>query len=290
MSSARTITRTTSRLALVFVSGAATALPFVACSTTEVANGSSEAGAPSASDPARSDDAASPRDHDAGDGATAPKDGGALVPVTGEAGTFIPPILAPDYDLTNCKLPNGTPFAYGTVVDVDDCIQCECSWRGGRCRRSPSCARDVCVFVDGTTMAAGTGGKIAPCFDCTCGSGGVAACTRDATGDCPANGCRLPKQSGLAGGVVAIGDSAGMSECHTCDCHATKGLSCRDQCHGDGCYCPGDFCPTRCGKGGCAELDGGALRLADQERIPAGSCATLFCDYGSLHRDESTCP
>lgn len=207
----------------------------------------------------------------------------ATVPgIPSDAGAFVPPILREVS--SSCVLPSGMPLARGQVIDRDDCVTCQCSSWGLRCRKRASCTRDVCVFVDGTTIPSGGVAAIEPCFDCAC-TGGTPTCKRRVGGACPADACAAP------GGItVPIGAEKGFSECHYCACDATAGLSCRDRC-APNCSCTSTAgrCASLCGAGGCADPDGG-LSVPDQGVIPAGSCATVLCDYGSFWRDETRCP
>jgi hypothetical protein len=149
---------------------------------------------------------------------------------------------------------------YGVLVEVDDCVECMCTTYGGRCQRRAGCARDVCVFVDGTVIARGETAAVG-CFDCACGDDGP-SCARRTEPPCPDDGCRLPD-----GGELGLGQERFLSECHRCVCDETAGLLCENVCHPE-CTCEQPGCPER-------------GRVPDQWLVTLDGAACV-CDYSKL--------
>ena len=182
---------------------------------------------------------------------------------------FVPPTIRFDTaGFGPCEL-DGAPVAYGARVLVDDCVECQCTTYGLRCRKRATCSDDRCVFVDGQAVAQGGTAIVEACFDCTCGPAG-GACTRRSAAPCPADGCLID------GDVIAFGAERAVSECHFCTCDEATGLSCRNVCHPE-CACSADLpgCETVCAEYPCP------LAVLDQERIEL-SCGSLVCDYSDL--------
>lgn len=175
----------------------------------------------------------------------------------------MPPLVVPIGGDT-CTYPDGTTGSPSTYRIIDDCTICQCTTYGMRCARRESCARSVCVLIDGSQLALGASARI-HCIDCACDASGV-TCTRATDGGCPVDACVLPQ-----GGTVPVGEQRFISECHACDCDDATGLSCSNLCH-----------PT------CE--DNGQV-VDDQERVPgADGCSTCVCDYSDLICERSDCP
>jgi len=150
---------------------------------------------------------------------------------------------------------------------IDDCVICQCTTYGGRCARRGGCERDVCVFVDGTTVARGDTVRIDGCFLCTCDAGG-GSCVRDTEAPCPADACMAPRGPDLAFGAEIF-----FSECHACTCDEVDGTRCTNLCH--------PHCLLRVGDD---------VWIADQERAPADDgCGSCVCDYGDVFCDPRGC-
>lgn len=194
-------------------------------------------------------------------------DAGPFVP----GGPFVPATIRFDRGggaFGPCELA-GQPVAYGGRVLVDDCVECQCTTYGLRCRKRATCPDDRCVFVDGQVVARGGTAIVETCFDCQCGAEG-AACRRRTAAPCPADGCLID------GDVIAIGAQRFVSECHACSCDLTAGLSCQNLCH-PVCACNGaePGCEVVCTEYVCP------LVVPDQEWIEL-ACGSLVCDYGGL--------
>lgn len=196
-------------------------------------------------------------------------DGGSFVPAT----AFAPPTIrfrpgSTSAAFAPCELA-GAPVGYGERVLVDDCVECQCTTWGLRCRRRASCPDDRCVFVDGQTAPRGGAAVVESCFDCACGDDG-ARCRRRTEAPCPSDGCRL------GDAVLALGEQRFVSECHACTCDAEAGLTCADLCH-PSCYCADDnpLCAPVCAGVACP------VEIPDQDRVEL-ACGAPVCDYGGL--------
>lgn len=210
--------------------------------------------------------------------------------VSPDAAVLAAPVITtftayPGVVIDGCAAPGGGMFPNWPVA-IDDCVECMCSTFGGRCQRRASCARDVCVLVDGTTVARGESAAVG-CHDCTCAADGP-VCTRRTAAPCPADGCLLPR-----GGTIAAGEKRFVSECHVCTCDAERGLECENVCH-PFCYCTdgdgADGCAALCGDTPCAaEIPAAGLEVPDQALLSIG-CAACVCDYGDLNCDPAACP
>lgn len=168
-----------------------------------------------------------------------------------------------------CEL-DGVPVDYGARVEVDDCVECQCTTYGLRCRRRATCPDARCVFVDGQVAQPGDAALVVEsCFDCACDASGP-ACTRRTEAPCPTDGCKL------GGTQIAIGQERLVSECHVCTCDATAGLLCRNLCHPE-CHCDAanPSCAAVCDALACP------IVIPDQERIEL-ACGSPVCDYGGL--------
>lgn len=164
----------------------------------------------------------------------------------------------------------GRTMAQGQADIYGDCTICQCTTYGGRCARRAACARDVCVFADGSEVARGETVRVRGCFECTCDEAG-GTCRADPNPECPQDGCVLPRGAG----EVAPGEHF-VSECHQCICDLETGLLCRDLCH--------PACTLR-------DADGEILgSLPDQARMPADNgCGSCVCDYYDLVCDNRAC-
>lgn len=175
----------------------------------------------------------------------------------------MPPLVVP-LEGGLCRYPDATIGSVGSYKVLGDCTVCQCTTYGMRCARRESCARSVCILIDGTELAVGAAARI-HCIDCACGADGV-TCTRATDGGCPVDACALPQ-----GGTVPVGEQRGVSECHFCECDDATGLSCTNLCH-----------PT---------CEDGGLTVLDQERVlGADGCSTCVCDYSDLVCERSGCP
>jgi hypothetical protein len=182
---------------------------------------------------------------------------------------FVP---IPDILRVGCELPSGQLVPMAEITRLDDCVECTCTTFGARCRRAASCARDICVFVDGAVVENG-GSTAIGCFDCTCNAG-IGACVRRTDSLCPETGCLLPDGET----VIADGESRFISECHSCQCDAITGLRCEDTCH-PVCHClaPGEPDAESCTA--LATAVGAAVELPSQAFARIGELECL-CDYG----------
>jgi hypothetical protein len=168
-------------------------------------------------------------------------------------------------------------------IAIDDCVECMFSSFGGRCQRRAACARDVCVFVDGSTVARGDTAAVG-CFDCTCAADGP-SCTRRTAAPCPAAGCVLPRNLG----EIAVGEERFLSECHVCTCDGERGLLCDNLCH-PSCFCEQESCRNLCGDRWCtADVPPEGLDVPDQATLLI-DCAVCTCDYGSFSCLIGGCP
>jgi len=203
-------------------------------------------------------------------------DGGVDAP---DAGPFVPAgAWAPATIALNAKghIPGfgacmlaGTLVEYGERVIVDDCVECQCTTYGFRCRKRATCPDARCVFIDGQVLSPGAETVVATCFDCTCTDDGP-ACRRRTEAPCPTDGCKLGDRE------IPIGAQAFVSECHACTCDAAAGLLCENLCH-PSCFCTEDSpaCETVCNAVACP------VNVPDQDRIEL-PCGIPVCDYGSL--------
>ena len=164
---------------------------------------------------------------------------------------------------------DGGEVPYGERVVVDECVECQCTTYGFRCRKRDTCPDDRCVFVDGQVVARGGTAIVETCFDCECGASG-AACRRRTAAPCPVDGCRLGDE------VLPLGEERLVSECHACQCDVNAGLLCENLCHPT-CYCTDDTpgCAAVCDALPCP------VEIPDQHRAEL-PCGSLVCDYGGL--------
>ncbi|MCC6619641.1 MAG: hypothetical protein IT385_00210 [Deltaproteobacteria bacterium] len=201
------------------------------------------------------------------DGVVAPQ---IPAPIEEPFGQPIPDAMYPlDWDARTCTIGDHTIPLFGADA-LDDCRICQCTWRGGLCARRAGCARDVCVFADGTTAVPGELVRVAGCYVCTCDADG-GRCARDAAAPCPADGCLAPYPGEAR--TVAFGQGLFVSECHECTCDAERGTTCVDRCH-----------PV------CFPWRDRDSTVDDQARVPAddGACSCV-CDYGDMRCDPRGC-
>lgn len=199
---------------------------------------------------------------------TAPPDGFPIAPAPNDEpfGRPVPDAMLPT-DFSACAVAGQVIPRNGMDV-IDDCRICQCTWRGGRCARRATCARDVCVFVDGTVARPGEHVRVSGCFVCTCDAAG-GTCVRDVEAPCPVDGCLVPYPSDEPV-VIAFGTERFVSECHRCLCDEATGTTCHDLCHPE-CFV-------------------GDTLVEDQQRMPAAdACGSCVCDYGSMRCDPRGC-
>jgi len=178
-------------------------------------------------------------------------------------------MYTPDWEARACAIGDHVIPMFGADA-LDDCRICQCTWRGGICARRATCARDVCVFADGTTAGPGERKRVAGCYLCTCDASG-GTCVRDVEPPCPADACVVPYPGEVR--TIALGARIFVSECHECTCGADLGTRCEDRCH-----------PV------CAAYDDGQTFIDDQERMPAdGGRCSCVCDYGRMACDPRGC-
>lgn len=197
--------------------------------------------------------------------ATADASSGEVEQVSG----VMPPIVTPLPSDGLCVYPDGSRASFASFRIVDDCTICQCTTYGMRCARRAGCPRDVCVLVDGTTLAAGAKTSIY-CNECSCESGGSVTCARTTAGECPDDACVLAPRPDE---TVPLGGERFVSECHRCSCDADTGLTCSNICHPE-----------------CSIDPEGTLTIADQARLLGDDgCSTCVCDYSDLMCEQSGC-
>lgn len=170
-----------------------------------------------------------------------------------------------------CEL-DGAPVEYGARVLVDECVECQCTSFGLRCRRRDTCPDDRCVFIDGQVVLRGGTAIVETCFDCTCDSTGP-ACRRRTDAPCPVDGCMLGATE------IELGAERFVSECHACTCDVNAGLLCKDRCHPQ-CSCD----DANDAKPACAAVCEGVtcpIAIPNQDRVEL-ACGSPVCDYGAL--------